>query len=228
MNSPFSSATFWIPGTPKGQGRPDVTVKVRYKLRDPVTGGFATDPVTGEHVWQWRHLDYPIVQSDPESHKEAMRIRKIARKVMARLGLEPLPGPIFLGMTSVFVAPASWSKVRVASTVWHTDKPDASNVVKLVEDAANTQQRRGRWKTATEEELRGVLWVDDAQVACQSARKVYGAKEGSLVTVAQLDPCSMSLRPEDCQGVSWPVTAAVAEVIGAQEQMRLDCVGGAT
>lgn len=212
----FQTLTFWIPGTPKGQGRPKITTRVRFKEKDAFTG---------EERWGLRHLEYPIVRSDPDSAKEAKRIRRLARDVMAKARLSPLTGPVFMACTSVFRVPESWSKTKKSTTVWHTDKPDATNVVKLIEDAGNTQQRRGEFFKAIECELLGVLWIDDAQVSCQCARKVYGAQEGTLVTIADLDPASLELRPADCQGVSWPVVPQVRAMIGIEEQLRLDCFG---
>ena len=212
----FATLTFWIPGTPKGQGRPQITTKVRFKEKDAFTG---------EERWGLRHLEHPIVRPDPDSSTEAKRIRKLARKIMAKAGLEPLCGPVFLGCTSVFRVPESWSKSKKQTTVWHTDTPDLTNVVKLIEDAGNTQQRRGAFLHALECELAGVLWIDDKQVSCQCARKVYGAQEGTLVTIADLDPASLELRPADCQGVSWPVVPEVRAMIGVEEQLRLDCFG---
>ncbi len=211
----LSSATFWIPGPPQGQLRPLITTKIRYRCRDAFTGEMRMETKTLEH---------PIVRPHPDTEKEAKRVRKIARDAMAKLGIAPIDGPVFLGLTAVFLAPASWSKKKRDGNVWQTEKPDATNIVKLVEDAGNRQQRRGAWKHALEEELAGVLWRDDSQVSCLAARKVFGAQEGSLITVAELDPASLELRPADCQGVSWPIVPAVKALLhGNEQQMRLDC-----
>lgn len=224
MSGNFRSVTFWIPGTPRGQGRPEVTANVRYKVKDPLTGETKKDPFTGEDLWETRSLRYPIVRADPQTRAEAKRIRKIARSVMRELGLGPIEGPVFLALTAVFTMPPSWTAKKKATTVWHTDKPDSTNIVKLVEDAGNQQQARGEWAKATEEELRGVLWIDDSGNSCVCVRKVYGSQEGSLVTVAELDPSSLELRPFDCQGVSWPIVPEVKRVLrGSESQLRLDC-----
>lgn len=208
------SATFWIPGTPQGQGRPQITTRIRYWCRDAFTG---------EKRLESKILEHPIVRPNPKTAVEAKRVRKIARDAMARLGVSRIEGPAFLGVTAVFVAPPSWSRTKREASIWHTDKPDATNILKLVEDAGNRQQRRGEWARALEEELAGVLWDDDQQASVVCARKIYGRQEGQLVTVAELDPRSLELRPADCQGVSWPVTDQVRSVlVGGEEQMGLE------
>ena len=50
-----------------------------------------------------------------------------------------------------------FERARSNKTAYHAQKPDASNLVKIVEDAAN-----------------GVLWHDDCQIGRLTAQKVWG------------------------------------------------------
>lgn len=50
-----------------------------------------------------------------------------------------------------------FERARSNKTAYHAQKPDASNLVKIVEDAAN-----------------GVLWHDDCQIVRLTAQKVWG------------------------------------------------------
>lgn len=73
----------------------------------------------------------------------------------------PHPGPVALTVRAVLPIPADWPKWRKAAArekrIFPTGKPDASNVLKLVEDALN-----------------GIVWIDDAQVVSEAIHKDYG------------------------------------------------------
>lgn len=53
---------------------------------------------------------------------------------------------------------------------WHSKRPDATKLLRSTEDAC-----------------KGILWVDDSQIAEQTVRKRYHTAPGALVTVRELD-----------------------------------------
>ena len=74
-----------------------------------------------------------------------------------------------VSMTAEFGVPKSWPKARRAGaldgTVRHTSKPDADNILKLMDG------------------LTGVVWRDDAQVVEATVTKAYGPVEQLTITV---------------------------------------------
>lgn len=96
-------------------------------------------------------------------------VRLLAMSVMQ--GRPPLDGPVRLDATLVYAVPGGWSKAKrrdaLEGAVRPTVKPDASNWLKLVEDALN-----------------GVVFVDDKDVCECSIRKVYGETAQQVVEVA--------------------------------------------
>lgn len=95
-------------------------------------------------------------------------VRKNASDAME--GIEPLQGPVKLTLSIVFPLPKSKRATRNRpAPTWHTSKPDASNVLKAVEDAMN-----------------GIVYRDDSQVASASIVKVY-SDDGSSRLVVQVE-----------------------------------------
>ena len=133
--------TFTIPGNPRGKGRPRF---VR------ATGRTYTDDAT--------------------ANAEAY-VRMLASREMA--GRQPFEGPVRLTMHAIFAPPKSWSKKRQAEAltgqIRPTAKPDASNVLKLAEDAMN-----------------GVVFHDDAQITDVVFAKKFGAQPMIVITVEAL------------------------------------------
>jgi len=88
----------------------------------------------------------------------------------AMVGREPIEGPITVVYVFRLPIPASWSKRKTedAATgrVVPACKPDLTNLVKSIEDAAN-----------------GILWRDDSQITTHKASKRYGSSIGVLVEV---------------------------------------------
>ncbi len=74
---------------------------------------------------------------------------------------KPTPNPVVLAVRFIFPTPASWPKAKRAAAfekrLLHTQKPDLSNLIKLVEDA-----------------LIGIVFVDDAQVVTLDVHKNWG------------------------------------------------------
>lgn len=86
---------------------------------------------------------------------------------------DPLTGPLVVEVVFTMPRPKSHYRtgkhagvVRDDAPAWHTKKPDATKLLRALEDA-----------------LTGVLWTDDAVIAEQRVDKVYGNRPGAYVTV---------------------------------------------
>ena len=87
-------------------------------------------------------------------------------------GAQPLRGPVRLHVTAVFTCPKSdWRKASPQGRRWHAKKPDADNVLKAVKDAA-----------------KGVLWLDDSQVAVAMVKKLIGAQGEAPSVLLAISP----------------------------------------
>lgn len=111
-------------------------------------------------------FNHPLVK-----HVETV-VREHAEEAMAFLDVEPLDGPLHLSLRVAFRPPGSWSAKRQEAAQWHTVKPDADNLLKMVCDALN-----------------GVAYRDDAAICSGDWAKVYtrGA-EGFTVSLRQKNP----------------------------------------
>lgn len=93
----------------------------------------------------------------------------------AMQGRALLEGPCAVTLDIVLQIPASWSNRKQAQaeagSIKPTTKPDASNVLKAIEDGCN-----------------GVVWKDDAQAVQVTMAKRYGANPGVTVTIAYAYP----------------------------------------
>lgn len=109
-------------------------------------------------------LGRAMTVNDPENPKFEQAVAAIA----ASLFPEPMRGPISIEVTATFVPAASWSKKRRAEALgqYHTQKPDADNILKAVKDALNR-----------------IAWADDSQVAETICRKLWGDLEGTAVRI---------------------------------------------
>jgi Holliday junction resolvase RusA-like endonuclease len=101
----------------------------------------------------------------PEKTVQAERLIALCAKAA---GVKPLEGPVSVEVTAMFLVPNSWSKKRKAEANWHTAKPDADNIGKLMDS------------------LNGIAYRDDAQVAELTVRKVYAAMEGIRIKLTQI------------------------------------------
>lgn len=89
----------------------------------------------------------------------------------------PFPsGPLHLTVTfymprlkSHYKANNPEKGMRPDAPVYHTMKPDATKLLRSVEDA-----------------LTGIVWKDDAQIAYQVVRKVYREQSGAEIVVEEL------------------------------------------
>jgi Holliday junction resolvase RusA-like endonuclease len=81
----------------------------------------------------------------------------------------PLAGALRMAATAYWIKPASWSKAKRDAAVWHTVKPDADNVAKILCDALN-----------------GLAYRDDAAIAHLSIIKAYGPTYGVWVQLEEI------------------------------------------
>lgn len=90
------------------------------------------------------------------------------------IGSVLLEGPLEMHIIMSFRIPKSWPKARREAAwegrLWHTIKPDASNVQKAIEDA-----------------LEGVIYANDCQICRLRVDKLYSTVPCVTVIVKQLE-----------------------------------------
>lgn len=103
-----------------------------------------------------------------QSHMLALQLASGPLKIV-------LGGPVVMEVIAAFTCPKSDHRTRAPQPRrWHTKKPDADNVLKAVKDAA-----------------KGVLWLDDSQVARETCTKIIAAQGEApfvLLRVRELTP----------------------------------------
>lgn len=96
------------------------------------------------------------VKAETAQYMEAVGWR--AREAMR--GKEPFTGQLGLVINATLEVPRSWSKAKTAAALAHeirpTSKPDFDNIAKMVDG------------------MKGIVWVDDAQVVDARQLKWYG------------------------------------------------------
>lgn len=98
------------------------------------------------------------VPADHAVHAFRDAVALIARQAW-RGGPVPKGVPLRLDLRLVFSRPQYMTrKTKPNPREWHTVKPDADNVIKACKDA-----------------LTGIVYQDDAQIACESVAKWYAA-----------------------------------------------------
>ena len=208
------SVEFWVPGAPMGKQDQKTTTHGRRK-----------NHATGE--WESFPLKFAVHYKDPRTRRAERDVKLRALVEMKRLGFEPFTGPVALVITAVFVQPESWTAKERRENAWHAEKPDGPNVLELVADAGSAPKMKKGLAALVAVKLKGVLWQDDKQLSTSAIRKIYGTREGLLVTVAELDPATLDITGSGTQGLSWPMGAGVAAATGASRQLGL-VVGGET
>lgn len=106
----------------------------------------------------------------PKKQRAAMTfVQAVAAEAMG--AKPPLDGPVRMEVDAVWPWPKSWSaKKRLKfGALWKSSRPDASNIVKLVEDAMN-----------------GVVFLDDAQVVRCQITKRYGESAATHIKIEPL------------------------------------------
>lgn len=105
-----------------------------------------------------------------KSTKQQLYERQLAAFICEQSPDGPLKGPIILDIQSYIEVPSSKTKKFHAAAdrgeEWPTGKPDASNLLKNLEDIGNK-----------------ILWVDDAQIVDVRIRKSYGSPARWQLTV---------------------------------------------
>ena len=134
-----------VPGNPVGKGRP--------------------------RAFQTRGARRTIKMHTPEKTRAYEQAIALAGK-LAMQGREPLGGPVAMRLDIFMPIPASWSKAKreaaLLSSVMPISKPDASNVLKAVEDAMN-----------------GIAYIDDSQIIDVWVRKRYSHEPRIELAVSQ-------------------------------------------
>jgi len=112
---------------------------------------------------------FPVQYADTSTRAEEQRIAAHCLAAMHKQGIRCWSGAVVLYVLACFRLPASLSRVKRAERIWHTQKPDADNVLKVF-DALN-----------------GIAWTDDAQVVHGPPFKVWCPTwEGLRVWVVHL------------------------------------------
>jgi Holliday junction resolvase RusA-like endonuclease len=97
------------------------------------------------------------------------------QKHMRAVGIEPLEGPLHVDLVAHMPIQKSWVKKKIQAALsgclLHTSKPDASNILKLVEDAAN-----------------GILFKDDSQIVSAIVTKEYSERPHYFLTICEMIP----------------------------------------
>lgn len=111
-----------------------------------------------------KRMGRAVTVNDPDNRTFEQAVAAIAVPLFS----EPMQGPVSVEVTATFAPAASWSKKRRAEAMgqYHTQKPDADNILKAVKDGLNR-----------------IAWADDCQVAETICRKVWGDLEGTAVRV---------------------------------------------
>lgn len=106
-----------------------------------------------------------------DSQKQLKLVAQLSLK--EQHGNEPLlKGPLLLDVTFVMEIPRSWSQKKKDEQVgkYHSFKPDASNLLKFIEDIAT-----------------GIIYHDDALIAHVIAKKVYGDQPRTIMIVKEIN-----------------------------------------
>lgn len=141
----MSEITIIVPGQPVGKGRP--------------------------RAFQTRGPRRTIKMHTPEKTRDyEQAIALVGRQAMQ--GREPLGGPVRITLRIFMEIPASWSKAKreaaLQGGVLPISKPDASNVLKAVEDALN-----------------GIAYIDDSQIIDATISKRYSAEPRIEAVISQ-------------------------------------------
>jgi Holliday junction resolvase RusA-like endonuclease len=104
----------------------------------------------------------------PKRQRDFANLVKLAAAT-AMVGLPPFTGPLKIVVRATYLVPASWPKKRKETAFWKTTKPDASNLLKLVEDA-----------------LHDICYADDATISEATVQKTYGSIASTTVEISEL------------------------------------------
>lgn len=115
-----------------------------------------------------------ITDANAKSRDWKGTVSQEAAIAMAGTNLPLLTSPLELCVT--FQMPRikghyrSNGELKPGAPKYHTVRPDATKLIRGVEDA-----------------LTGIVWADDSQIARQSVEKVYADKPGARITITMLE-----------------------------------------
>lgn len=102
----------------------------------------------------------------------------------------PLTGAVKIEVVAFFAIPPSWPKYKreaaLNGTLRHTQKPDCSNILKLVEDGVNPPDPPKEWTGPWPPHNSGYAYADDAQSCDSRAVKRWSA--GLPFTLVRITP----------------------------------------
>lgn len=144
-----ATLSFVVPGPPRGQGRPRFASKGRGGRPLPFVRTYTAK----------KDVDYA----------QLVKLHAVAARPE---GWVPLTGPvqIFVRIVQKMPGPATWRREQKKGH-WSIKKPDASNVLKIVEDA-----------------LTGIAYVDDRQIAYAMVTKRVGSQGESPYVEVSVKP----------------------------------------
>ena len=104
----------------------------------------------------------------PKQRAAMNTVRAAAIKAKGRHVIYAPGIPLQIEILASWEYPKSWPKARKVPQ-WHTSRPDADNIGKLVCDAVN-----------------GIIYTDDAQIATVMISKVYGENAFTTITISPM------------------------------------------
>ena len=104
-------------------------------------------------------LDGLVRSVDPPAGGSTRQAARSASTISHQKDRTPLAGALRMAATAYWIKPASWSKTKRDAAVWHTVKPDADNVAKILCDALNGLAYRDDAAIAAPVHYQG-LWID--------------------------------------------------------------------
>jgi len=140
-----------------------------------------------QHRIEWRGWT-PVGRTNPKPTRRGCRLSLVqtpqTRAALRYLTLQaraswsgpPLEVPLAIHAVFVFAPPKSWPDWKraaaLAGDIPHATKPDASNLLKLLEDACTQAE----------------VWRDDAQIVEATTLKRYGPTPGASLYIFERDP----------------------------------------
>ncbi len=123
----------------------------------------------------------PLARARFVGQKGAMRVWDSQKqlKFVAQMELknqhgtaDQFKGPLLLDVTFFMEIPRSWSEKRrkAQEGQFHSSKPDASNLLKFIEDIAT-----------------GIIYHDDALIAHVVVKKIYGAEPKTVMIIKEIN-----------------------------------------
>lgn len=125
---------------------------------------------------------FPVLTDDnPRSRPWMNSVAATAAAARVDAGIGLFDGPVRLTVEFHFARPKShFGKrgLKSSAPAWHTIRPDTTKLLRGLEDA-----------------LKGVVWRDDSQVVQQTATKLYGESDYTVVTIVELSDLRVRQMP---------------------------------